>query len=269
MRQFLPLLLVVGGAWNALLGCQSPQPNEPPEAEALPDSSLSREEVTSPLPLPSIPPLRELLGHVDPASDTSFAEIPSAMSSRRGLFLRTEACDAFKTMHDAAARDGIALTALSATRPFGHQAAIWNRKWNRPQTMGMAPVDRARHILLYSSMPGSSRHHWGTDVDIFSLEPEDFAEGTQGAKVISWLRERGKEFGFVEVYTPETDRPGYQPEAWHWSYAPLSSAYLGALNHAVKKGTMPPFEGFEGAQWADSLRVVEDYINGINPVLKR
>ena len=50
MRQILPLLLVVGGAWNAFAGCQSPQASEPTEAEVLPDSSLSREEVPAPFP---------------------------------------------------------------------------------------------------------------------------------------------------------------------------------------------------------------------------
>ena len=108
-----------------------------------------------------VPPLSELLGLVEPANDTAFLEIPSRQSSRSGLFLRREACEAFVAMHDAAAQAGVVLTALSATRPFGHQASIWNRKWNRPQAMGMAPVERARHILRFSSMPGSSRHHWG------------------------------------------------------------------------------------------------------------
>ncbi len=113
-----------------------------------------------------VPPLSELLGQVEPAKDTAFLEIPARQSSRSGLFLRREACEAFVAMHDSAAQSGVVLTALSATRPFGHQASIWNRKWNRPQAMGMAPVERARHILRFSSMPGSSRHHWGTDVDL-------------------------------------------------------------------------------------------------------
>ena len=269
MRLLLPLLLAVGGAWTALAGCQNPQARDVFATEDFRELSLTPSVEPDTLLRPDVPPLRELLGHVDPGADTSFVEITEHMSSRRGLFLRKEACDAFETMYEAAAQEGIVLTALSATRPFGHQAAIWNRKWNRPQTMGMAPLERARHILMYSSMPGSSRHHWGTDVDIYSLEPDDFATGTKGAEVLAWLREHGKEHGFVEVYTPDPGRPGYQPEAWHWSYSPLSSAYLSALNKAVNQGSMPPFEGFEGAQWADSLRIVPDYINGINPALKR
>lgn len=210
-----------------------------------------------------VPPLSELLGRVEPAKDTAFLEIPARQSSRPGLFLRREACEAFVAMHDAAAHAGVVLTALSATRPFGHQASIWNRKWNRPQAMGMAPVERARHILRFSSMPGSSRHHWGTDVDMVSLEPEDFLSG-EGQRALEWLRSHADGFGFVEVYTPDPDRPGYQPEAWHWSYMPLAGPFLDAINAAQADGTFPPFSGFDGAHTADSLLILDHYINGIS-----
>ena len=252
-------------------GCTGPSDDSPASDELVRDTVAV--DTSSPTaadqPLPKLPPLEELLGNVRPSEDSAFSELPARMSSRKGLYLRTEARDAFVAMHDSALADGIRLTALSATRTFGHQRSIWNRKWSRPQYMGWSDIDKARDILLYSSMPGSSRHHWGTDVDIFSLEPDDFATGTKGAEVLAWLREHGKEHGFVEVYTPDPERPGYQPEAWHWSYSPLSSAYLSTLNKAVNQGSMPPFEGFEGAQWTDSLRIVQDYINGINPALKR
>lgn len=213
-----------------------------------------------------VPPLTELLGHVTPAKDSGFAELPARVSSREGLFLRTEALEAFLQMHEDAEKDGIILTALSATRPFSHQASIWNRKWRHPQAMGMAPLARARDILKYSSMPGTSRHHWGTDVDIYSLEPSDFDAG-EGAKVVAWLRSHAGTFGFVEVYTEDEHRTGYQPEAWHWSYLPLSGPFLQAINDANDKGTLPPLEGFEGAFVADSLHVIRDYVNGINATL--
>ena len=42
---------------------------------------------------------------------------------------------------------------------------------------------------------------------------------------------------------------------------------LEAINDAVKEGTLPRFDGFEGAELADSLRIVEDFVNGINRTL--
>ena len=253
-----------------LLGCQPN--NGPTDFEGSTAGQASKEldstsvASTPDVPAVIIPPLRELLGHVNPAQDSAFAALPGSMSSRSGLFLRTEACVAFQRMYEAAKRDGFTLTALSATRPFGHQASIWNRKWKRPQAMGLAPFDRALDILRYSSMPGSSRHHWGTDVDVYSLDPETFESG-EGTRVLAWLREHADNFGFVEVYTSDSLRPGYQPEAWHWSYMPLADPYLEAINEAAEQGTLPRFEGFEGAELADSLRIVEDFVNGINRAL--
>ena len=252
------------------LGCAMGDPHPPGDAIHVDErpaavNAIERLDTIDVQPV-VVPPLTELLGHVTPAKDSAFAELPARVSSRKGLFLRTEAHETYIQMYDAAEKDGVILTALSATRPFSHQASIWNRKWKRPQAMGMAPLERARDILKYSSMPGTSRHHWGTDVDIHSLEPSDFDAG-EGAKVVAWLRNHAGRFGFVEVYTEDDARPGYQPEAWHWSYLPLSGPFLSAINDANEKGTLPPLEGFEGAFVADSLHVLRDYVNGINATL--
>ncbi len=50
-------------------------------------------------------------------------------------------------------------------------------------------------------MPQASRHHWGTDVDINSVEPEYFESG-QGLKEYTWLQENAWKFGFCQPYTP-------------------------------------------------------------------
>lgn len=270
MNRWLPLTFAVLLGAGMATGCHTDlgQPEAGSTFVHNPEASVDTAEVhvertTSPAVLP---PLTELLGHVNPSKDSAFAELPARVASRAGLFLRKEAHHAFIRMFDAAQKDGVTLRALSATRPFSHQASIWNRKWKRPQTMGMAPLVRARHILKYSSMPGTSRHHWGTDVDIHSLEPADFEQG-EGAKVVAWLRRHAGTFGYVEVYTADDARPGYQPEAWHWSFLPLSGPFLNAINEARDLGKLPPLEGFEGAFVADSLHVFRDYVNGINASL--
>ena len=167
------------------------------------------EVVIDSMPKVNIPPLRELMGRVSPTQDSAFAPIPSELCSRDGMHLRREARDAFVRMHDAAAAEGISLTALSATRTFGHQASIWNRKWNGAQRMGMAPVDRALDILRFSSMPGSSRHHWGTDVDMHSLEPADFEQG-EGARTLAWLRAHARGL-WVRGGVHPRSRPAWVP----------------------------------------------------------
>ena len=189
MTSWPALAITALGAAALWLGCAVDDPRPPVDAIHVDERPTAVDTIgrfdTSDVQPVFVPPLTELLGHVTPSKDSAFAELPARVSSRKGLFLRTEAHKAFIQMYDAAEKDGIILTALSATRPFSHQASIWNRKWKRPQAMGMAPLERARDILKYSSMPGTSRHHWGTDVDVHSLEPSDFDAG-EGEKVLAW-----------------------------------------------------------------------------------
>ena len=108
--------------WCALMACGQSEVTE----SGMPSSSGGgAEAVVDSIPDVRIPPLRELMGRVSPAQDSSFAPIPSELCSRDGMHLRREARDAFVRMHGAAAAEGISLTALSATRTFGHQASIW------------------------------------------------------------------------------------------------------------------------------------------------
>lgn len=58
--------------------------------------------------------------------------------------------------------------------------------------------------MLYSSMPTTSRHHWGTDMDINSVEPEYFESG-QGLLEYNWLKANAHKFGFCQPYSPKDD----------------------------------------------------------------
>jgi D-alanyl-D-alanine carboxypeptidase len=102
------------------------------------------------------------------------------------LYLRKETYEAFLKMHAAAKADGIQLVVRSATRNFNYQKRIWEGKWNGQRKIAgnqnaakayPDPVQRALKILEYSSMPGSSRHHWGTDLDLNAFNNEWFEKG--------------------------------------------------------------------------------------------
>lgn len=207
-------------------------------------------------------PVLELLGHVDLENHPDFSPIPAAFATREGLVLRTEARDSLVAMAEAALKEGLQLTVLSATRTFGHQVSIWERKWNRSAYMGWDNLDKAQDILAYSAMPGSSRHHWGTDVDVFSLEPKDFLSG-QGAELLAWMRSHASRFGFVEVYDNDPSRTGYQPEPWHWSFMPLAGPFLKRLDNALQDSSLSDFTGFLGSEYADSLGILPRYMHGI------
>ena len=218
--------------------------------------------VTGQTPSPSEWTIAELVGLNEPSCDPAFAPIPASHSSRSGLYLRTPARDAFMAMAAAADQDGIRLVAVSAARNFSYQNGIWNRKWSRPQYAGWSDVEKAQDILKYSAMPGSSRHHWGTEVDLNSLENAYFSEG-EGRAVAEWLDAHAASFGFHLVYTADPRRPGYLPERWHWSYMPLSVPMLAAYNECVELSVLQDLD-VAGMAWADSLRILTDFVNGID-----
>jgi LAS superfamily LD-carboxypeptidase LdcB len=163
-------------------------------------------------------------------------------------------------------KDGITLTILSATRNFDAQKGIWERKWKRPQYEGKTDLERITDILKFSSMPGTSRHHWGTDIDLNSLEPAYFKQG-KGLVIYEWLRKHGAEYGYHQTYTSKEDgRSGYNEEAWHWSYLPLAGPMLEEYNRVI---TYENLSGFSGSNSAAKARVLEDFVNGIAPNLKK
>ena len=167
-----------------------------------------------------------VMGRFLPQTHVRFQQVPAHLCSK-SMYLQKEVIAAFQQMKLAAANEGVSLRIISGTRNFWEQKAIWERKWNVNLPNLGASANNAREILKYSSMPSSSRHHWGTDIDINNLSPTYFTTG-KGLKEIQWLRKNASKFGFIEVYSPrETGRlTGYEPEAWHWSYSPLSSQYL-------------------------------------------
>ncbi|MBV42124.1 MAG: D-alanyl-D-alanine carboxypeptidase [Crocinitomicaceae bacterium] len=203
-----------------------------------------------------------LTGQFNPAKDTSFAIIPNQFTSKKQVFLRKEALDSFELMWNEAQDEGIDLTILSATRNWTYQRSIWNRKWNGTRYAEFDGSERAIEILKYSSMPGSSRHHWGTDVDLNALENEWFESDIVGVATYAWLKQHAGRFGFHQVYGDQKNgRTGYREEKWHWSYLPLAKPLLDCYLSSITTGD---FQQFEGAQWADSIGIVELYVQGVD-----
>ncbi|PKP03614.1 MAG: peptidase M15 [Bacteroidetes bacterium HGW-Bacteroidetes-6] len=211
-----------------------------------------------------------LLGQYDPAKEKDFSLIAPKYTNKTGIYMRTEAYDAFIAMRDSALKDGITLTIVSATRTFWHQKTIWENKWNGRQYVGGKllnvafpdPTQRALEILKYSSMPGTSRHHWGTDIDINSVDPAYF-KTAYGIKVLAWLEQHAPDFGFCRPYTPfgEGRTKGYQPEEWHWTYIPISCKFQEAYKNQIK---YTDIEGFDGDETAFTTRVIDNNVFGVD-----
>ena len=199
-----------------------------------------------------------LMGTLDIRSDSSFVLLPSEYTVKP-IYLHVEAANSLINMINAAKKDNVELFVLSGYRSFEDQRAIWTRKWNERSISD--DTEKCKNIMLYSAMPKTSRHHWGTDVDLNSLDNSYF-NGKQGEAVNTWLCRNAVHFGFQCVYTDKTTtkRMGYEMEKWHWSYVPLSSKYLEFYNALIDYNDIT---GFPGSQSAASCRAIEDYVNGV------
>jgi len=152
----------------------------------------------------------------------------------------------FLAMREAAARAGFDLVPVSSFRDFDRQRAIWNAKYRgeRPvldrkgralKIRALEPGQRVETILLWSALPGASRHHWGSDIDVadgcvialgydLRLEADEYRRGGPFAALSAWLGENMRRFGFFRPYARRGR--GVQPEPWHLSYAPVATRAL-------------------------------------------
>ncbi|WP_299175419.1 M15 family metallopeptidase [uncultured Allomuricauda sp.] len=196
-----------------------------------------------------------------------------------GINLRKEAYEAFVKMKKAAYADGFDIKMISSFRDFYRQESIWERKYLRfTEDDGMEPLDAIDKIIEYSTIPGTSRHHWGTDIDIINgypkvsgdvLVPEKFEAGGPFEDFKLWLDENSEKFGYYLVYTNEPKRRGFKYEPWHYSYAPISVPMLTAFRR-VNILKMLQSEEFYGCEYFTSgfLRTyIQNNILDINQAL--
>lgn len=195
-----------------------------------------------------------------------------------GINLRKDAYKAFLKMKEAAAKEGINITIVSSYRNFERQKAIWERKYEFYTSEGLSPEKSMEKIIEYSTIPGTSRHHWGTDIDIMDgnkkytgdvLVAEKFEAGGPFVKLKQWMDKNAKTFGFVLVYTNAEGRKGFKYEPWHYTYAPLSVGYLNQYKTLNIKEILNQ-EGLLGAEHFTDEFIQAYYKNNIldiNPEL--
>ena len=213
-----------------------------------------------------------LMGKFEPSQRKDFVLIPEQFNiGGYKMYLRKEVLDAFLKMAEVAQKDGVELNVTSATRNFDYQKEIWNNKWT-----GISFVDgkdlsksiqdgfeRFEKILEYSAVPGASRHHWGTDIDINSVIPKFFETG-EGKKVYEWLKINAPLFGFCQTYNEKNEErlTGYNEEKWHWSYLPISRELTQKYKKLIKDEDI---KGFLGDEFVAQENLINNYVLAINP----
>jgi LAS superfamily LD-carboxypeptidase LdcB len=195
-----------------------------------------------------------------------------------GINLRKEAYESFLDMKKAAQADGIDIKIVSSFRDFYRQESIWERKYLQFSEEGMPPLDAIDKIIEYSTIPGTSRHHWGTDIDIIDgrpkssgdvLVPEKFENDGPYVGLKQWMDENSETYGFYLVYTDNPRRRGFKYEPWHYSYAPISIPMLTAYRklNVLKLLQQEEFLGSEHFTTGFVKTYVQDNILDINPAL--
>ena len=176
-------------------------------------------------------------------SDTHLTEIQNHR-------LHSAIINDFLALQSAAKKAGFELTIASSFRDFNRQSIIWNNKF-----LGIRPVfnkqqkivdvtklndsDKCMAIMLYSALPGASRHHLGTDLDVFDkaavsddyklqLTPDEYQQGGPFALLSDWLDIHLAQFGFYRPY--QHDLGGVAPELWHISHIKQSQLLVNKLS---------------------------------------
>lgn len=201
-----------------------------------------------------------LTGKNDFKKDVNFVQLGEPYANK-SIYLNKEASIQFKKMYTAALADNIKLLILSAARNFDYQKTIWDRKWEalNKNPKFKDPLLRATEILKYSALPGTSRHHWGTDIDLVNLNNSYFESG-EGKRIYEWLKANASKYGFYQPYTAGR-KMGYKEEKWHWSYLPLAEVYLQEYLQTI---TCHDISGFYGANTVLQLNVISNYVKTVN-----
>ena len=194
--------------------------------------------------------------------------------------LQKKVYEAYQSMKLAAKDDGIDLLGVSGYRSFDRQKQIWNRKYIRfTQVEGLTPEKAIEKIITYSTIPGTSRHHWGTDMDVIDngvsvtgslLDPQKYGEKGPFEALKKWLNKYANDFGFYLVYTNDSLRKGFYYEPWHYTYRPLSKPMLKEYSKLNIRSILKN-ENVLGYQYMSDAfieKYIQENILDINPLVK-
>ena len=186
--------------------------------------------------------------------------------------------EALKRMAAEARKEGIEIEVVSAYRSFQRQKEIFEGKYVKFTNQGLSPDAALKKIIEYSTIPGTSRHHWGTDLDLIDgsaprpenvLQARHFHGDGPFCKLREWLELNAERFGFYEVYTDNALRKGFKYEPWHYSYAPVSKPMLKAYRELDIKAILQSEKVLGSEYFTDQF--IRDYLNenilDINPIL--
>ena len=179
---------------------------------------------------------KEILNETDAYTiDDLIGKSKPILTKGKDYRLLPEVATAFEKMRTDAKKAGFDICVISSYRNYAYQNGIWEKKFKANKTKGLSDIKNIEKIIEYSTIPGTSRHHWGTDLDIIDmtkgipldpLHEKHFNEGGQMRNFKLWLDENASKYGFYLVYTNDSKRKGFKYEPWHFTYKPISEKML-------------------------------------------
>ena len=186
------------------------------------------------------------------STETHLEGLDRSLLKGSEFLVHKQVVEPLRELRDAALQAGFELTLCSAFRSFDRQLQIWNGKVSgqRPVMDGngepinneaLSPWSLIQAILRWSALPGASRHHWGTDFDIYDmrtlpegyklqLTPDEVESSGIFAPLHDWLDDYISS-GQTQFYRPYAiDKGGIAPERWHISYRPIADQYVDQLD---------------------------------------
>ncbi|KMT65124.1 M15 family metallopeptidase [Catenovulum maritimum] len=158
--------------------------------------------------------------------------------------VNTQVLDAVKQLQQQAKLAGFDCRLASSFRSYERQKTIWNKKatgelvcydrQNKAIDLSkLSDIEKVKSICIYSAIPGSSRHHWGTDFDIYDFSAYKIGESPQlieseyiqdgkNAKLANWLMQNAAKLGISFPYLKHSDQ-GVADEPWHISFTAVST----------------------------------------------
>lgn len=202
----------------------------------------------------------------------------ASLKGKDPLILTRKTFKAFNKMRVAAWEDGIVISPVSSFRSYSRQKDIFESKFERFQAEGLSRIESVKKIIEYSTIPGTSRHHWGTDIDVIQGEikvegdvllEEHFNSGGAFENLHHWLRDNAANYGFYLVYTNHPERKGFKYEPWHLSYAPEA---VPILKRYINKGvyeiaSKQKVKGLEVMNSSLKASYLKEQLLDINPLL--
>jgi LAS superfamily LD-carboxypeptidase LdcB len=186
--------------------------------------------------------------HYDKRQMASFGLSEDHITWHENIGLHNDVLAPWRRLANAAHTAGFDLALASGFRSFERQQFIWDAKISgqRPvfddkghalDTMSLPVLDKIESIMRWSALPGTSRHHWGTDIDIYDraavpanyclqLVAEEYDDSGPFSPMLRWLKDY--------LHTPDApafifpyiqDNNGVMPEPWHLSYLPVARHY--------------------------------------------